>query len=161
MARGKRRSKRTGRRGRRVGALKMKKETTDILMLGLGAIGGAVAKRFLDTALAKQTAIQIDPKLLSVGEMLGGGVMAWALPNWFLKGVGIGIASEGGVTILQSMGVLSGITLTPDVPFMPRPNMGGLTRTQTIGSLNAYGFPAPNSVAGSRMNNATRFAGAY
>lgn len=144
---------------RRVGAVKMKKETNDLLMLGLGAIGGAIAKRFIDTALSKQTAVQIDPKLLSTLEMVGGGVLAYTVPNWLIKGVGIGFAAEGGVSLLQSMGVLSGITLTPDVPFLPRPNMGGLARTQTVGALNAYGFPAPSAVG--RMNNATRFAGAY
>lgn len=145
--------------GRRMGAIKP--ETQTALMMIAGAIAGAVAKRFADNAIAKQTAVTIDPKLLSFGEVVIGGGVAWYAKNPFLKGLGLGIAAEAGVSGLVAMQVLSGtdMALALDnrrlaLP-VPRPNLAGTTITPSVAGVNAYGFPQGS------LGKSAKYAGIY
>src|SRR6266851_6422603 len=84
----------------------------NVLMMFAGAVTGAVGKRFIDTAISKQTAITLSDTMkkgINLGEFVGGGVLAYAMKNPFLQGLGIGLAVEGGTGLLAQMNVISGV----------------------------------------------------
>jgi len=88
------------------------------LMLIGGAFVGALAKRFGDTVLAKQTVVTDANtiKYIKYGmdgvEVLGGAFIAYKAKHPFVKGLGVGLAIEGSIHGLQTMGVLTGV---PDI----------------------------------------------
>lgn len=139
------RSKTKKRGGRRVGALSMNKDQ-DLLMLAGGAIVGGIAKKFIDTALAKQETLTVDQKTIDGIELVGGGVIFWMVDQPFLRGMGLGLTAAASVSLLQEMEVLKGMSASPMVPFKARPQLNGVTKTPAVAGANAYGYPRPNAV---------------
>jgi hypothetical protein len=132
-----------------------------VLMMFAGAVTGAVGKRFIDTAISKQTAITLSDTMkkgINLGEFVGGGVLAYAMKNPFLQGLGIGLAVEGGTGLLAQMNVITGVgeARIPMVNFnkqlgRPNPNFSGATKTPSVG--NVYNFPSPPNVGKARRRD--------
>ena len=156
--------KSTGGRGRkrgRVGALNLNKpQDMDLLMLGLGTVGGAVVKRLADNLIAKQaqtTGVTIKQGTVDALEILGGGALFYFMDQPFVRGLGLGLAGSTvySKTANLRLAGLGQSTYTNLVPFQPRPNLNGVTQTPSvagIGNVNAYSFPSPSNVG--RMRTA-------
>lgn len=145
---------------RKVSGLKMSQQANTGLQMLAGAVVGAIAKRFIDAAIAKQTTVTIEPKTLAFIEGLGGLAIIYTQKNPLLQGVGIGFAAESAVKIAQEMKLISG----PAIQYtnfrklgVPRPNMSGASITPSVAGASIYNFPKATSVAGSRVK---RFAAA-
>lgn len=114
-----------------------------------GAVAGAIAKRFLDSAIAKQDTVKIEPKTLAFLELVAGGLIVYTGKMPFIQGIGIGVAAESTVKIAQEMNLISG----PAINYSnfrklgaPKPNMGGNAITPSVAGANIYNFPKPSQV---------------
>lgn len=154
------RKKRGGsrKRGRRMGAASFTgslKKNEDFLILGAGVVVGAVAKGFIDQALAKQDTIKVNQNMVDGVEVAAGVAGVLYLDGAFLKGLSIGVGSAGAVSGLRTLGVIKGTSPMRMVPFRARlaarvNNMnGGVTRTPGVAGGNSYGFPSPPGVGAS------------
>lgn len=120
--------KTTKKKGKKVGAVKIKKDRlTDMFLLFTGGVIGAVGRRFADNAMTKQTAVVIKKEtmqLIRVGEALAGFAAAYFMENMFVTGLGVGIAGDAGIHILQTQGQLTGIGAGkgPIAIELPKPN---------------------------------------
>jgi len=160
MARKKRKVHHKGRRRRMHGPVTPAQK--NVLMMFAGAVTGAVGKRFIDTTIPKAGITLSDTvkKIINVGEFVGGGVLAYAMKNPFLQGLGIGLAVEGGTGLLAQMNVISGVgeARIPMIDFKkqlgrPNPNFSGATKTPAVAGANAYHFPTPPNVGRARRRD--------
>lgn len=110
----------------------------DTLMLLGGTLLGALAKRFGDTIVAKQT-IVTDPAKIKIMkyvidgiEVVGGAFVAYKMKHPFVKGLGVGFAMEGGIHGLQTMGVLAGVGAV-DAASMSFPDRAGVNGINDTG----------------------------
>ena len=71
----------------------------------LSVVAGAVAGKFLQSKLSDK----VNPKILAGGQIVAGIFLPKLVKNEFMKGVGVGMIANGGVTALSEFGVLSGI----------------------------------------------------
>lgn len=129
MAKRRKHKRHAGRR-RRVGST-----NNDGLMLLLGAVVGGVGARFANAKLIPLNADgtpKVSPKIIALVEAVGGGVLAWKVKNDFVKGLGIGIASNGVIYAGQSFGFLSGIA--------------GIGETDLSFTAKRVGFPQPSRI---------------
>lgn len=140
--------KRSGSGGRKMGALSLDKDQ-NLLMMAAGVVGGAIAKKFIDTVIAKQDTINVEQKTIDGLEVVGAAVGFYMIDSPFLRGAFLGIGTAAAVSGLQQMDVLKG-SITPMVPFRPRPLLNGVTQTPAVAAAtNTYGFPKASTVAGS------------
>lgn len=157
--------------GKRMGAVAMKAETSNALMMIGGAIAGVLVKRLGENALNAQTAVTINPKVLFAGETLLGGIMTVMGKHPFVKGAGLGIAGSSAVQLAQSMKVLNGIglvdpgyvTFTNNArPMITRAPMSGASITPSVAGVNAYRYPQPSSVGRypQTLKESQKYAGA-
>lgn len=152
MAKRKSRKKKTSRAGRkgRVGALNFKnKQDMDLIMLAGGTLLGGVAKRLGDTLIAKQaqtTGVSIKQGTVDTIEILGGGALFYLMDSPFIKGLGLGLAGATVYTMTANLRLAGIGQSTALVPFQPRPNVNGVTRTANVAGANAYNFPSPSNV---------------
>ena len=71
----------------------------------LSVVAGAVAGKFIQSKLSDK----VNPKILAGGQIVAGIFLPKLVKNEFMKGVGVGMIANGGVTALSEFGVLSGI----------------------------------------------------
>lgn len=114
--------------GKKVGAVKVKKDhLTNLFLLFTGGVIGAAGRRFADNAMTKQTAVTIKKETMQfirIGEALAGFVAAYFVENMFVTGLGVGVATDAGINILQAQGQLTGIGASngPIAIELPKPN---------------------------------------
>lgn len=155
--------------GKRMGAIAMKQDTTNALLMIGGAIAGVLVKRLGENALNAQTAVTINPKLLFAGETLLGGIMVVMGKHPLVKGAGLGIAGSSAVQLAQTMKVLNGIglvdpgyiTFTNNTP--RRMPMAGASITPSVAGVHPYNYPQPSKVGKiypTTLKESQRYAGA-
>ena len=71
----------------------------------LSVVAGAVAGKFLQSKLSSK----VNPKILAGGQIVAGMFLPKLVKGEIMKGVGVGMIANGGVTALSEFGVLSGI----------------------------------------------------
>lgn len=71
----------------------------------LSMIAGAVIGRVLQTKFADK----VNPKILAGGQIVAGYALPKFIKNDFVKGIGAGMIVNGGVSALQSFGVIGAI----------------------------------------------------
>lgn len=167
----KKKKKSTGKkRGRRVGAIRLKKPSGDTLQLVGGVIISNVGGRFI-TQFAKKTFPSVKPAIMdwamAIGQGVGGYVLATNTKNAFFKGAGIGFMAAGTGQMLSNVGVkLSGIPVM--IPMRGNNTMvgklgygntanGGYPQPARVGNA-ANTFPQPGRVG--RMNKVAYAAAA-
>jgi hypothetical protein len=139
----------------------------NLLAAMAGVIGGAVASRFADNILAKQTTVTIDPKMLQMGKIAAGGAGAYfakkikqpALRS-FARGLGMGFAAEAAVQELVTMKVLTGIgggfgRVNPASLAFNQQRLNGPGKSQTI--WPSVGQP----VSAAAVGRAGMYSGVY
>lgn len=99
-----------------------------LLQLIAGGIVGGIGGGFINSKVAAMTK-PIDPKILSIVEILGGGVVAAKLAkgNPLITGIGLGLAVGGGMNLGKTFGIGS----FPSVPIL-----NGTRRTMIKGVSN-------------------------
>lgn len=100
MAKRKKRSTPTRRRSR--GRINGAGAYKDEVMMAAGAIAGGVVARMVGNTFLKGK----DPKLISIVNVAGGAFIANKARDPLFKGLGIGIMTEGGITLLQRTGLI-------------------------------------------------------
>ena len=95
------RKKHTSRRRKRSGMGAVGTSATTILSV----VAGAVAGKFIQSKLSSK----VNPKILAGGQIVAGIFLPKLVRNEFMKGVGVGMIANGGVTALSEFGVLAGI----------------------------------------------------
>jgi hypothetical protein len=82
------------------------------LQILLGAVGGAIASRFITKAAAG-----LDPKVATAVNVVkaAAGYFAFGQTNPFVKGAGVGLFVAGSMDIATGFGLLNGIAGTPVV----------------------------------------------
>jgi hypothetical protein len=147
---------------KRMGAVKLQKAQQDHLWLGAGVFVGAFGKKAIDWGLSKQTAVTIKQEYIDWGEFLVGGAFFGLVPmHPALKGVALGLSAAGFVNGVIEAGALKGVGALPAmVPFRPKPNLSGVTKTPAVGAGNAYGYPKSPSV-GRTLKRSSFYTGAY
>jgi hypothetical protein len=133
----------------------MSGETGKVVQMVAGAVMGAVASRFVDNIIKKQTTITIDDKILQIIKAGAGVFAAVKMKQPFLQGLGIGVASQAAVAELTDMGVLTGIgRVDPrSLKFPPR-QVAGPGASQTV--YPSVGQPVNAQAVGRAM-----YAGVY
>jgi hypothetical protein len=71
----------------------------------LSMVAGAVAGRILQSKLSTK----IDPKIVAVGQIAAGIILPKIVKNKFVAGIGTGMVVNGGVTVLNSFGVIQAV----------------------------------------------------
>lgn len=126
MARRKKTHKRTGRR-RKVGGI-----GNNIIMMGVAAIGGGVVGRLIGTYAASFMPSTMNATTKSlVGGLVptaGGLFAASKVSSPAGKAFGLGMAASGGVMLVQSTGMLSGIGAAT-------PMLAGYNRHKRVGAM--------------------------
>jgi|SRR5882672_291449 len=137
---------------RRMGATISKANMKTAAMYVLGAIGGVVAGRLLNNAMST-----MDGKLMGSAEVIAGGAMAWKIKAPLGKGIGIGLAANGGLYAFGS----KGFNVLPA-------SMGyGPPMQQGYRSMNGYqqvpkiGFPKPGAIGRHMDRESSRMARQY
>ena len=88
------------RRRKKMGAIKQDGSLEALAGGVIGFIGAYVAEAQIQSLSA--------PALATI-QVLGGGAIAYFPKNWFVKGIGIGIAANGAQTAAENFGLISGI----------------------------------------------------
>lgn len=98
-----RRKRRTSRKGRR----RMSGTGSPGLQILAGVAIGTLGGAFLNTKLAAMTK-PIDPKILALVELLGGGFISAKLAkgNPLMVGIGLGVAASGTMNLGKSFGII-------------------------------------------------------
>lgn len=148
MARRKKHHRKHHRRGKRmsgVGTGKM----GDVLAM----IAGAVAARVISNKLADK----VNPKILAGGEIVLGYFMPKLIKNKVAASVGTGMAVGGGVQLLSSFGVISGISgigesvdveyMSGDMDDMSDDSMSGTDNLQSIAGYTDYGIMSGDNLS--------------
>jgi hypothetical protein len=71
----------------------------------LSMVAGAVAVRIFKSKLSQK----IDPKIVAVGQIAAGIILPKIVKNKFVAGIGTGMVVNGGVTVLNSFGVIQAV----------------------------------------------------
>ena len=71
----------------------------------LSMVAGAVAGRILQSKLSQK----IDPKYVAIGQIAAGIFLPKIVKNKFVAGIGTGMVINGGVTVLNSFGVIQAV----------------------------------------------------
>lgn len=160
--------KKTGKKkgsGRKVGAATKSHSFETFAWLLAGAAGGLLAKRLLENALAAQTKIVIDPKLLHFGEMVGGSLLGYFVHHPAAVGAGVSIGGQSLVQLLADMQVIKGVdTVDPGLvrfggaKWAPRERMNGASKPAGVAGTNVYGYPSAANVG--KMSASAMYAGA-
>lgn len=138
-------------KGRKVGAIKMDSpQGQDLLMIAGGVLAGSVVKRLADNLIAKQaqtTGVSIKQSTVDLIEIAGGAAVFYFIDQPFIRGMGLGLAGSTVYNKTANMR-LSGVgQSTALVPFQPRPNLNGVTKTPSVAGVgNVYNFPSPSNV---------------
>lgn len=157
--------------GRKVGAVASRgfvvNDWKDVGYLALGAMGGLLVKRLGENFIANQDAIKIDPKLMHGGELVVGGAVALFVKHPIAVGAGISLAGASFIDLMVDFEVIKGIDeISPglirfsgakELP-RPRPNMAGMSKTESVGNTNPYFYPEPANVGNIRAS--AMYAGA-
>lgn len=100
----KRRKKSSGRRGR-VGSISTRGSGyTGLMIIAAGAIAGASVAVYAGNMLGDK----VPPKGKALGQLAAGAIIANQARQPFIQGVGLGMMTAGGTTLLKSTGILSG-----------------------------------------------------
>lgn len=145
-----------------MGAAKLKKTQSDYLWIGAGVFAGAFGKKVIDWGLSKVDAVKVKQEYIDWGEFLvGGAAFAFLDMHPGLKGFSLGLSAGGFVNGIIEAGALKGVgALPPMVPFRPKPNLNGVTKTPAVaGAGNAYMYPKTPGVG--RTNRSSFYTGAY
>lgn len=102
MARRKRTHRKTHRRRKSHGMSGMASNITSVASM----VAGAVIGRILQNKLSSK----VNPKILAVGQIGVGMMLPKFMKNKFAQGIGTGMVVNGGVTALQSFGVISSVS---------------------------------------------------
>ncbi len=141
---------------RRMGAVSG--STSAMLQTLGGVVVGAIAKGFVDSAIAKQTTVKIDDKMLQAGEAVAGALLAYKAKSGFLKGIGMGLAASAVVAELKDMKVLTGLgigTVNPaSLTFQAQRGLNGPGKSQTI-------FPSVGQAVSPGAVGGAMYAGVY
>ncbi len=109
-----------------------------------GGMVGLVAAQIIVNQIPAQTSGTggISDYAIAAIEVAAGGALGYFADNWFLKGIGIGIAADGLSMGLQTFGVISGVgTVNKSVTYNPARKVAGYRDVNKIGD-----FPKPNTV---------------
>ena len=128
------RKKCTTRRRKRYGMGAVGTSATTILSV----VAGAVAGKFIQSKLSSK----VNPKILAGGQIVAGIFLPKLVKNEFMKGVGVGMIANGGVTALSEFGVLAGIGADD----MTIEYIGGSEDIATIAGDDEIGFDGSNSI---------------
>jgi len=122
-----------------------------------GGVLGLVAAQIIENSLPAQDTSSntgISDYAVSLGEVVIGSAVAYFSDNWFLKGVGIGIAAQGVSVGLVTFGVISGVDKA--VTYNPQRKVAGYRDVKKIGD-----FPKPNAVGEARNMQRRAHASMY
>jgi hypothetical protein len=128
------RKKHTTRRRKRSGMGAVGTSATTILSV----VAGAVAGKFIQSRLSSK----VNPKILAGGQIVAGIFLPKLVKNEFMKGVGVGMIANGGVTALGEFGVLAGIGADD----MSVEYIGGSEDIATIAGDDEIGYDGSDSI---------------
>ena len=119
----------------------------------LGGIGGVIAGRLLNNAMAT-----MDGKIMGTGEVIVGGALVWKAKPALLKGVGLGLAANGGLYFAGS----KGINILPAAIGYGPPMQYGYRSINGYREVPKIGFPKPGSIGRGQPNmESSRMARMY
>jgi hypothetical protein len=136
---------------RRVGGIS-KEGIKTVAMYIAGGIAGVVGGRLINNTMATT-----NGTLMGGAEVLVGGAIAFKVKNPLMKGIGIGLAANGGLYALGSKGLA----------VLPASMGYGPPMQQGYRSINGYrdvpkiGFPKPNAIGRSNNMESSRVARMY
>ena len=145
MATKKRKKSVGGRRRKKMGAIKNDGSIEAIA----GGIAGFILSRFIGNSIPTT----VSAETVGIVEVAAGAALAYFPKNWFVKGVGIGIAANGANDTLESFGLLTGVGNAYD----PSRALNGYRDVNRLGDAP---FPKPAGV-GNADKMARMYAGVY
>jgi hypothetical protein len=111
----------------------------------LSMVAGAVAGRILQTKLQDK----VNPKLLAGGQVVAGMFLPKLVKSKIGAGIGAGMVVNGGVTLLNSFGVISAISGDGATVSYEDESMSGSADIQTIAGNDDMGYTDYGTMSGS------------
>ncbi len=142
---------------RRVGGIGKENVKTAAMYI-IGGIAGVVAGRMLNNSMATTSGT-----MMGAGEVIVGGAMAWKIKHPLGKGIGIGLAANGGLYALGS----KGMNMLPAAIGYGPPMQQGYRAMTGYRDVPSIGFPKPGAIGNGRQPNlessrmARMYAGIY